>query len=79
MNTEFYSIMVDEMHKRSMSIREFAKFTGISYASMIEFFNVDKPFRPLQSKNKARIHNTVGIPYDIIDEYNDYILKERKK
>jgi len=79
MNTEYYKIMLDEMRQREMSIRGFAKFIGIGYASLIEFFDKNRPFRPLSIKTMAKIHNQVGIPYEIMEEYNDIILKEREK
>ena len=79
MNTEYYEIMLDEMRKREFSIRQFAKFIGIGYASLIEFFDKSRPFRPLSNRTMAKIHNQVGIPYDIMEEYNEIILKEREK
>lgn len=79
MNTEYYEIMLDEMRKREFSIRQFAKFIGIGYASLIEFFDKNRPFRPLSNRTMAKIHNQVGIPYDIMEEYNKIILKEREK
>ena len=79
MNTEFYEIMLNEMRTREVSIRGFAKQIGIGYASLIEFFDKDRIFRPLSNKTMAKIHNQVGIPYDIMEEYNEIILKERKK
>lgn len=77
MDTEFYKSMLEEMRKRSMSIREFAKYVGISYASLIEFFDKKRIFRPMKNKNMAKIHNTLGIPYEVIEQYNETILKER--
>lgn len=79
MNTEYYKIMLDEMRKKEFSIREFAKFIGIGYASLIEFFDKTRPFRPLSNRTMAKVHNQVGIPYDIMEEYNEIILKEREK
>ena len=79
MNTEFYEIMLNEMRTREVSIRGFAKQIGIGYASLIEFFDKDRIFRPLSNKTMAKIHNQVGIPYDIMEEYNEIILEERKK
>lgn len=79
MNTEYYEIMLNEMRAREFSIRQFAKFIGIGYASLIEFFDKSRPFRPLSNRTMAKIHNQVGIPYDIMEEYNEIILKEREK
>ncbi len=79
MNTEYYEIMLNEMRTREFSIRQFAKFIGIGYASLIEFFDKNRPFRPLSNRTMAKVHNQVGIPYDIMEEYNKTILEEREK
>jgi len=79
MNTEYYEIMLNEMRIRECSIRQFAKQIGLGYASLIEFFDKNRPFRPLSNKTMAKVHNQVGIPYDIMEEYNEIILKEREK
>lgn len=79
MNTEFYEIMLNELRVREVSIRGFAKQIGLGYANLIEFFDKNRPFRPLSTKTMSKIHNQVGIPYDIMEEYNEIILKERGK
>lgn len=78
MNTEFYRTMVDIKRKKECSIRELAKECGLCYATLIEFFNTEKPFRPLMDTTMDKLHNRLGISYEVMEEYNKYILKERE-
>ena len=78
MNTEFYREMLEIKRKRECSIRGLAKQCHLCYGTLIEFFNVDKPFRPLRDVTMDKIHNNLGISYDVMEEYNDYILNERR-
>lgn len=77
MNTEFYKQMINLKRKREVSIRGFAKECDLCYGTLIEFFNKDKPFRPLRESTMAKIHNRLGISYDIMEAYNNEIDKER--
>ena len=78
MNTEFYREMLNIKRQRECSIRGLAKDCHLCYGTLIEFFNVDKPFRPLRDVTMAKIHNNLGISYDVMEEYNNYILNERR-
>lgn len=77
MNTEFFNQMVEIKRKKECSIRKLAKECNLCYATLIEFFNVDKPFRPLRDTTMDKLHNRLGISYEVMEEYNKYILKER--
>lgn len=78
MNTEFYNQLVAIQRKHAVSKRKLAKMCGVSYGTFIEFFNPDKPFRPLLDQTMAKIHNSLGISYEIMQDYNNTIKKERK-
>lgn len=77
MNTDFYKQMVYIKREKECSIRELAKECGLCYGTLIEFFNTEKPFRPLREQTMAKIHNHLGIAYRVMDDYNRTILKER--
>lgn len=78
MNTEFYRQMVDIKRKKEYSIRALAKECNLCYATLIEFFNTEKPFRPLRESTMAKLNNRLGISYDVMEEYNKQVLKERE-
>lgn len=77
MNTEFYKQLLAIKREKELSIRGLAKECGLCYGTLIEFFNKDKIFRPLRDTTMAKIHNNLGISYDVMEEYNEEILKER--
>lgn len=79
MNTKFYEMMLNLKREKEVSARELAREIGLSYGFMIEFFNIEKPFRLLTDKTMAKIHNKLGIDYSIMEEYNKSILKERSR
>ena len=78
MNTEFYRQMVAIKREKEMSIREFATECGLCHGTLIEFFNKNKPFRPLRDRTMAKINHTLGISYEVMEEYNNTVLKERE-
>lgn len=78
-DTRYYKEMVKARDERETSIRGLAKECGLCYGTLIEFFNVDKPFRPLSFETRSKIHNRLGIPFEVIDEYNNFVLEERKR
>lgn len=77
MNTEFYEQMLSIKREREMSVRELAKECNLCHGTLIEFFNKKRPFRPLRDKTMARIHNNLGISYEVMEDYNNTIMKER--
>lgn len=79
MNTEFYKQLLAIKRERELSTRRLAKECGLCYATLIEFFDKDKIFRPLRDVTMAKIHNNLGISYEVMEEYNEQILKERGK
>lgn len=78
METKFYEMMLNIKREKELSSREFAKVVGLSYGAIIEFFNTDKPFRILTDKTMSKIHNNLGISYEIMNDYNKTIIKERE-
>lgn len=76
-DSKFYKEMVSILHKKECSIRQLAKECGVSYLTFIQFFNPNTQFKPVSNKTKFKIHNHLGVDYDIMDEYNEIILKER--
>lgn len=75
--SRFYKEMVKVMSEKEYSIRQLAKECNVSYLTFLQFFNPNYPFKPLSSKTKFKIHNHLGIDYDVMDEYNELVLKER--
>ena len=78
MNSEFYKQLLKAKREREMSKRELASIIGVSYAMIIEFFDTTKPFRVLSEKTMSKINNKLGIPYEVMEDYNNEILKERE-
>lgn len=76
-NSEFYKEMTKILQEKECSIRQLAKECNVSYLTFVHFFNPNYPFKPISNKTKFRIHNHLGIACEIIDEYNDLVLKER--
>lgn len=76
-NTEFYKQMMLAKRSKEMSIRELATFCGLCYGTFIEFFNKDKPFRPLRDKTMAKINHNLGITYEVMEEYNALVMEKR--
>lgn len=77
MNTEFYKQMLAIKRFKECSIRDLANECNLCHGTLIEFFNKDKPFRPLRDSTMAKIHNHLGIEYNVMEEYNEIIRNER--
>ena len=77
MNTEFYRQMLEIKRQKECSRRELAKECGLCYGTLIEFFNKDKPFRPLRDKTMAKINHNLGITYEVMEEYNALVMEKR--
>ncbi len=77
MNTEFYKMMLEEKRKRECSIRKLAEICELCPGTLIYFFDTKQRFKPLQEKTMAKIHNHLGIPYEVMEEYNREVTKER--
>lgn len=77
MDTEFYKQLLAIKREKELSIRGLAAECGLCYGTLIEFFNTEKIFRPLRDTTMAKIHNNLGISYEVMEEYNKEILKER--
>lgn len=75
--SRFYKEMVEIMQEKECSIRQLAFECGVNYLTFLQFFNPDTPFKPISNKTKFRIHNHLGIDYEVIDEYNKMVLEER--
>lgn len=74
---KFYKEMVRVLNEKECSKRQLAMECGVSYLTFIKFFNPNYKFQPLSPKTMARIHNHLGIDFDVMNEYNDLVLKER--
>lgn len=77
MNTEFYRQLLSKKRELEYSTRRLAKECGICYGTLVNFFNPNKPRCPLREITMARINNKLGISYEVMEEYNREILKER--
>jgi hypothetical protein len=77
-NTEFYKTMFEIREEKECSIRGLAKECGLCYGTLIEFFNVDKPFRPLSDITMIKIHKNLGIDYEVMHDYNDVVINARE-
>lgn len=75
--SRFYKEMLKILNDKECSKRELAKECGIGYLTILKFYDPTKTFRPISQKNKAKIHNHLGISYETIEEYNELVLKER--
>lgn len=78
MNTEFYRVMLKIKRDHEWSSREMAKACNLCYGTLIEFFNVNKPFRPLRDSTMAKINHAFDIPYEVMEQYNKEIIDIRK-
>lgn len=76
-DSKFYKEMVNILHEKECSIRQLAKECGVSYLTFIQFFNPTYKFKPVSIKTQGKIHNHLGISYDVMEEYNEMVLKER--
>lgn len=77
MNTRFYKMMLQYKRDHSLSLRELAKVCGVSRGTIINLLNENIEFRPLTDITMGKIHNSIGIPYEVMEEYNKEIYKER--
>lgn len=78
-NTRLYKEMTKILNEKECSKRQLAKECDISYLTFVQFFNPNMIWKPFSQKLKSKLHNHLGISYDIIDEYNEKVLKERGK
>lgn len=79
MNTEFYKQMLTIKRKKECSTRKLAAECGLCYGTLIEFFDTTRPFRPLRDSTMAKINHNLGISYEVMEDYNREIYKERGK
>lgn len=77
MNTEFYNEMLTILRKNEVSKRQLAQMCGLSYGTLIEFFNIEKPFRPLRDQTMSKLHNRFGISYEVMTDYNNFVKNDR--
>ena len=70
--------MFEIREEKECSIRGLAKECGLCYGTLIEFFNVDKPFRPLSDITMIKIHKNLGIDYEVMHDYNDVVINARE-
>lgn len=77
-NSRFYKEMLQVLNDKECSMRELAAECNVSYLTFLQFFNPDLPFKTLRPKTKAKIHNHLGISYEIMNEYNKMILEEKE-
>lgn len=78
-NTRLYKEMTKILNDKECSKRQLAQECGISYLTFVQFFNPNMIWKPFSPKLKSKLHNHLGISYDIIDEYNEKVMKERGK
>lgn len=77
MDTELYKQLLAKKREMAYSTRKLAKECGICYGTLVNFFNKNTPFVPLRDVTMARLHNKLGISYEVMEEYNQEILKEK--
>lgn len=76
MSNDFYNQMLEYKRNNLLSSREFAKKCGLGQAWAIEFFNPKRPFRKMRDVTMAKIHNVTGIPYTVMEEFNEKVVNE---
>lgn len=79
MNTELYKIMKEKLRDSELSITKFAEVCGLHKATMVDFFAENTPQRPLRDSTMGKLHNNIGIPYEVMEEHNKAVIKNRKK
>lgn len=77
--SQFYKEMLQIKRDGEMSTRKLAEESGISHGTLIEFFNVNKPFRLMREETMARINHRLGISFEVMEEYNRLVLEKRNK
>lgn len=77
-DTELYKEIKRMLYESGLSIRGFSTAKGIPHGWLIEFLNENKPFRPLQVKTKSMLNKSLGIPFDIMEDYNKKVLEMKK-
>ena len=78
MYSVFYKKMVDVKREKEVSIRELSKISGLSHNTLVDFFNPTKPFRILTDKTMAKLHNRLGIDYEIMEKHNEKVKNESR-
>ena len=78
LETDFYKQMLSIKREQELSSRQIAKMCGLCYGTLIEFYNTEKPFRPLRDSTMGKIHKNLGISYEVMEDYNKEIFKERE-
>lgn len=79
MKTELYAILEDLLLKSGLSKRGFAEKNGLSHAWFIEFMSSKRKFRPLQAKTMSILMHNFGIPIEVLKDYNNWVIEERRK
>jgi len=78
MNTNLYRIMNHKLIESGLSQREFAKKYNLSYAWLNFFISPTRPFMKIRTHNINKLHKELGIPIEVIMEYNEDIAKEKE-
>lgn len=77
MNTEFYKQIISILREEGISGREFARRSGLSYGTTNDLLSPKRKFKPLRPATMGKIHKAFNIPYELMEEYNAEIEKER--
>lgn len=78
MDTEFYNIMKEKLRASKLSITKFANLCGLHKATMVDFFSEKTRFRPLRNSTMGKLHESLGISYEVMEEHNKEVMNKRK-
>jgi len=77
--TEFEKILREKQRELGLSARAFSAYLGISRTSLYIIYSnaklADK--KTLFPQTMARIYNKIGMPYKVMEKYNEQILASR--
>lgn len=60
-----------------MNHAQFAKYIGRHRTWVMDLWNPKKPRRPLRNTTMYMLHNRLGIPFEVMEEYNAEVLAKR--
>lgn len=75
----FEEMLREKQAELEMSTNQFAKHIGLHRTWLTDMWNPRKPRRPLRDRTMYLLHNRLDIPYEVMEEYNIFVLNERNK
>lgn len=76
---DFITLLKNKQRELMFSTPEFANYLGKHRSWLNNIYNENGIKRPLREGTMREIHNKLGIPREIMDEYNKEMLESRGK